>query len=124
MRSYDDSFDPPAPVAFVRLIHPQTGAVAENVPMLVDSGADITVLPESAAGLLGVEVVDEVLTKVFDGSIVPTKVVEVDLKLGKGRFPGRYLLASCDVGLLGRDVLNELVVELHGPTLFWQLRRR
>ncbi|HRI10494.1 MAG TPA: aspartyl protease family protein, partial [Nannocystaceae bacterium] len=73
--------------------------------MLIDSGADITVLPESAAAQLGVEVVDEVLTKVFDGSLVRSKVVEVDLKLGKGRFPGRYLLAPCEAGLLGRDVL-------------------
>mgnify|MGYP005855044777 CR=1 FL=1 len=92
MRSYDDeSFDPPAPVAFVRLIHPRTRAVVEDVPMLIDSGADITVLPESAMARLGVEVVGEVLTRVFDGSTVPSKVVEVDLKLGKGRFPGRYL---------------------------------
>lgn len=124
MRSYDDSFDPPAPVAFVRLIHPQTGATVEDVPMIIDSGADITVLPESATARLGVEVVDEVLTKVFDGSIVPSKVVEVDLKLGKSHFPGRYLLAPCEAGLLGRDVLNGLVVELNGPALFWQVRRR
>lgn len=47
MSSYDYDrlhFAPPAPVAHVKLIHPQTGKIAPEVPMLLDSGADQTVL--------------------------------------------------------------------------------
>src|SRR5579862_5348036 len=49
MTSYDAAnYDPPAPVAEVMLRDISSGAVIENVLLLVDTGADTTLLPSSA----------------------------------------------------------------------------
>jgi hypothetical protein len=46
MPGYDpDQFDPPAPVARVELRDPASGAVVADVPMLIDTRADVTLLP-------------------------------------------------------------------------------
>jgi hypothetical protein len=52
MPAYDDRlFAPPAPVAR----HPDREQNVGDVPMLIDSGADATLLPRSAAASLGLE---------------------------------------------------------------------
>jgi hypothetical protein len=49
MPAYDATrFEPPAPLARVILRNPDTGAVWSNVPMLLDSGADVTLIPQTA----------------------------------------------------------------------------
>lgn len=56
MTKYDDAHhDPPAPVAWVTIEHPDTGAKASDVPMLIDSGADITLLPATVINQLGLQ---------------------------------------------------------------------
>jgi hypothetical protein len=46
MPAYNDLlFDPPAPVAFLTLRNPANNVIVTNVPMLIDSGADVTLLP-------------------------------------------------------------------------------
>lgn len=56
MPSYDaTSFDPPAPVAMVGLRDSHTGSVVSDVMLLVDSGADVTLLPRLAVEQLGVQ---------------------------------------------------------------------
>ena len=55
MPAYDDSrFAPPAPLARVSLRHPERGVSIEDVPMQIDSGADATLVPESAIASLGI----------------------------------------------------------------------
>lgn len=40
MQAYDATlFEPPAPVAYVSLQDPRTGAAVSNVPLLIDTGA-------------------------------------------------------------------------------------
>jgi len=53
MLEYDSkNYDPPAPIAYVTLRNPQNGTVIPNVPLLVDTGADATLLPLSAVSNL------------------------------------------------------------------------
>ena len=55
MPRYDASrYDPPAPVAIVTLRRSSGDGSAPDVPLLIDTGADITFLPRSAVGLLGI----------------------------------------------------------------------
>jgi hypothetical protein len=55
MQSYDAAhFDPPAPVAQVMLRNPRSGATVSDVLVLLDAGADITLLPRIAVEQLGV----------------------------------------------------------------------
>lgn len=53
MPAYDDSrFDPPAPVALVSICHPDREVAVADVPMLMDSGADATLILISAVASL------------------------------------------------------------------------
>jgi hypothetical protein len=46
MPTYDDHFfHPPAPLVRVTLRNSQDGETVSNVPMLIDSGADVTLVP-------------------------------------------------------------------------------
>ncbi len=70
MPKYDtENFDPPAPVAYVSVRDPATGASLSNVPMLIDTGADVTLLPASYVEQLGMKPVRDVAYEIqgFDG---------------------------------------------------------
>jgi hypothetical protein len=46
MPTYDDTFfDPPAPVVKVTLRNSNNAYTLSDVPMLIDSGADVTLIP-------------------------------------------------------------------------------
>lgn len=56
MPAYDARlFHPPAPLARVTLHNPETGKTVPDVPMLVDSGADVTLLPQQSLTPLGIK---------------------------------------------------------------------
>jgi len=56
MPKYDaENFDPPAPVAYVILRNPATGVSLSDVPMLIDTGADVTMLPRTYVNELDIE---------------------------------------------------------------------
>jgi hypothetical protein len=122
MPSYDRSlFDPPAPLARVTLRHRQTGQVVPDVPMLIHSGADITLLPQDAVAQLGVDLTagEEYELMGFDGATSISRSVQVDLLFLRRTFHGRFLLTAQEWGILGRDVLNHLSLVLDGPALHW-----
>ena len=55
MPAYDATqFNPPAPVARVTLRNPSTGVTVADVVLLVDSGANVTLLPRQAVERLGI----------------------------------------------------------------------
>ncbi|HWS89238.1 MAG TPA: aspartyl protease family protein [Pyrinomonadaceae bacterium] len=54
MPDYDSTrFTPPAPVALVMLRNPDSGETKAGVMMLLDTGADVTLLPRDIADELG-----------------------------------------------------------------------
>jgi predicted aspartyl protease len=56
MPNYDAAhYDPPAPVAQVTLREMTNGTLLANVTLLLDTGADITLLPRGAVERLGVK---------------------------------------------------------------------
>jgi predicted aspartyl protease len=60
MPKYDaENFDPPAPVAHVTLRNPATGASVSNVPMVIDTGADVTLVPRNSVDRLGIDDVED-----------------------------------------------------------------
>ena len=122
MPSYDSShFDPPAPVAVVTLRVDNTGSTAADVLLLLDSGADVTLLPRAAVDQLGVTVLagqrEELVG--FDGTRSFAPVVVLDMLFLNRVFRGRYLVIDERVGILGRDVLNHATILLNGPRQEW-----
>ena len=55
MPAYDArQFDPPAPVASVAIRSQESGVTLSELMMLLDSGADVTLLPQAAVEQLGI----------------------------------------------------------------------
>ena len=119
MPPYDDRlFVPPAPLARVVVRHPEREQSVEDVPMLIDSGADATLLPRSAATSLGLEGTGERYQLVgFDGTVSESEAVLASLAFLRRNFRGRYLLTEAEVGVIGRDILNHIRLLLDGPAL-------
>jgi hypothetical protein len=113
-------YDPPAPIAEVTL-RAANGATVPDVLLLLDTGADITLLPRSAIVRLGV-IPDPGLQYElvgFDGNRTTTQAVDLDMIFLQKAFRGRYLLIDEDRGILGRDVLASVILLLNGPGQEW-----
>ena len=114
-------FDPPAPVVLVTLFDPQSRTSVREVPLLLDSGSDVTLLPRGAVERLGVAVsVDQDhQLEGFDGNrSYAASAVLAMICLQRG-FHGLFLLVEDDCGVLGRNILNKLTLLLDGPRQRW-----
>jgi predicted aspartyl protease len=113
---FDAQFDPPAPVLPVHV-----SGIAEHGPavllqMLVDTGADCSLIPEKIARTLRLPLVDKLSIVGVGGSILPVPVHAARLRIGALRVLAR-VAAYGDEALLGRELLNLLVMRFEGPEL-------
>lgn len=123
MPAYDERQSPPAPIAQAMLRSVETGEMVKNIPMLLDTGADLTLVPRIAVSQLGVSPISHEACEVtgFDGNRSVASVVVVDLILFGLAFRGRYLLSDDAIGIVGRNVLNHVTLEFNGPALEWNI---
>lgn len=125
MPEYDDAnWDPPAPVASVVLRNPETGAEIADVQMLIDTGADATLIPQDAVTRLGCRPTTMHTLSGFDGATGSYDEVIIEmLFLGKS-FTGQFLTIDQPRGIIGRNILNYLVLTFDGPRLTWHETKR
>lgn len=122
MPGYEAShYDPPAPVANVVLRNPDSGSTVSDVLLLVDTGADVTLLPRAAIEQLGVPTLANKGYELmgFDGSKSFAPVVMVDTIVLNRAFRGQCLLIEEERGILGRDILNHVTLLFDGPRQQW-----
>ncbi|MCU0875351.1 MAG: retropepsin-like domain-containing protein [Pirellulaceae bacterium] len=123
MPAYDATlFDPPAPVAMVTIRSPTTGESVDNVAMLIDSGADVTILPRAAVQHL-VETAEQAgryELEGFDGARSDAFAVRLELQFLGKVFRGHFLIVDGGHGILGRNVINSLSLIMDGPNLSWR----
>ncbi|HID54832.1 MAG TPA: hypothetical protein EYP41_22690 [Anaerolineae bacterium] len=127
MPTYDATlFDPPAPLARVTLHNPENTDALSEVPMLLDSGADVTLTPKAYANQLGLTAdANDVYELIgFDGRTSFASVVHLEMLFLNRTFRGRFLLIDQEWGILGRDILNLVSLLLDGPNLIWNEQRR
>ena len=125
MPAYDRQlFDPPAPVAMVSLRHPETGVIVPNVAMLLDCGADVTLVPRASVDSLGSLAISGRTYEVVgvDGNTSVAQMVQLELLLLQRVFKGQFLLIDRSPGILGRNILNYVAIVLDGPNLTWNER--
>jgi len=115
-------FDPPAPVALVELRHPVTGETLSNIRMLMDTGADVTLVPQDALDRLRVAPTGDAAYELagFGGEQRVLAAVHLDLIFGRKTFRGQFLPIDRAWGILGRNVLNAVPLLLNGPKLIWE----
>jgi hypothetical protein len=126
MPAYDSTaFRPPAPVASVTVRSPVSGRTASNVLLLIDSGADVSILPRAAIA----DLIDDgqpsstYEIEAFDGARSTASVAQLEvLFLGKS-FRGQFLILDAPHGYLGRNILNNISLLLDGPSLNWIEKR-
>ncbi len=122
MPAYDGGrFNPPAPVAIVTLRHSENQNKVADVPMLIDSGADVTLIPAASVKQLGLSINTGKGYELagFDGSRSIAQAVQLDLLFLRRAFKGQFLTLDQEWGILGRDVLNHLAILLDGPQANW-----
>jgi len=123
MPGYNSSgFDPPAPFALVELRNSASGATLSGVPMLIDTGADVTLVPQGALDQLSISPTLETLYELagFAGGTRTLAAVRLELIFYRKTFRGQFLPVDQPWGILGRNVLNALVLLLNGPSLTWE----
>jgi predicted aspartyl protease len=121
MPAYDDSrFSPPAPVVHSTVHCPRTGETQADIPMLIDSGADV-ILPKAVVDSLSLERSDtKYQLLAFDGELSVSEAVHGELLFLGRIFKGQFLIVDQAVGIVGRDVLNHVSLLLDGPNLQWE----
>lgn len=112
--SYDRGFEPPAPVVPVRVGSPAGDAAAVLLPALVDSGADLTVVPAAVIRQLGLSETDYVTVRVAGAAMGSASVHAARVELD-GVTEVVEVLAVGEEALLGRNLLRAVVVSLDGP---------
>jgi predicted aspartyl protease len=124
MPAYDQSFDPPAPVASILVYHPEKPDIEWPLKARLDTGADVSLLPESVVHAFSLPIVSRVLTEAYDGAQSVLNAYEAALTV-EGTDIGRVVmvaLAQEDSALLGRDILNRFVITLDGPALAFNIQ--
>src|SRR5579871_2588663 len=107
-------FDPPAPVARV-LVRGPNNQTATNVPVLVDTGSDVSTLPADVVRAVGGTLTaSEIQIEYLDGVRESYDETLLTVEYLHYRFRGRFLVTPADYGLFGRNILNGLVLTLDG----------
>ena len=124
MPAYDAArFDPPAPLAIVTVKSEPPGIVMQDVPMLMDTGADVSLLPRTHVARFLSVVAREYELETFDGTKSTAQAVIAELEFLGKTFRGQFLLIDGWHGILGRNVLNNVAVLFDGPSGQWLEKR-
>ena len=122
MNAYNSThFDPPAPLASVTLRHYSDNRSIDDVLMLIDTGADVSLIRQDAVNRLGLTILADSPYELtgFDGAISHAFAVQSRLAFCNRTFRGRFLLIDQPIGVIGRDILNLLPLLFDGPNQVW-----
>jgi predicted aspartyl protease len=112
--AFDRGFDPPAPVLTVRIAGAGDAEAGVVLRMLVDTGADCSLIPMRVARALRLPLVSRVHIQGVAGAQHQAGVHAARVQIGTFERLSR-LVAFGDECLLGRDLLNQLVLRIDGP---------
>jgi len=115
---YDsEEFEPAIPVAEVSLLFHGTAEVATRVLAIVDSGADVTLLPIESLQAARARYYRSWQLRGVTGHSISVDMYAVTVQLGPHIIHGIKAVAGdrTNEAILGRDVLNQLDLRLIGP---------
>jgi predicted aspartyl protease len=115
---YDTAYIPPAPVLNIRLAAPGEPPQVRPLSAVVDTGSDGTLIPTHYLEQVeAIDVGDAILHGVL-GEAREIHLYEVDLHIGARLLPSVIVVGDDQGGeiLLGRNVLNKLILLLDGQS--------
>ncbi len=118
---YDVAREPPAPVLPIR-VGPPGEAPAIFLVALVDTGADVSVVPDELARRLGFPAVGEINVQGVDGVTRRATVYAAEIETDVVR-QAVEVVGLEQEALIGRDLLNLWTVILHGPERAMEIRQ-
>lgn len=119
---YDDDLDPPGPVVPLRVSAPGSEDAAV-LQVLVDTGADCTLVPLDVARALRLPAVDRIWIEGLGGAARRVTVHAARVEFARVVRLAR-VVAFGGEAILGRDLLNRAVALLDGPGLTISFRAR
>lgn len=125
MTKYDESYKPPAPIAQVQIRKIENGKRVKNISVLLDTGADISLLPRQSVESLEIKPLlnESFNLEGFYGVEKSAKVYYFQVIFLNKRFTGNYCLIDEEIGILGRDILNQLSILFDGNNLVWKEKK-
>jgi hypothetical protein len=122
MWTYDHSIEPPAPSLEILVRHVSAKDKFLTNPGRLDTGADVSAIPQFVADSLELYPVRSIVTEGYDGTQATVNTYLVTIELAQARFSElETILIPESYVLLGRNILNYFYINLNGPELNFSL---
>jgi predicted aspartyl protease len=122
MTEYSRDFDPPAPFIDMIVAAPSDSGSQRSVGALLDTGAEVSVIPQQIVHELELSPYAEMVIEAFDGRRQRVNLYVVALEIAGTRLSlVRAIAYSTSYAILGRDVLNRFLTTLDGPHLSFEI---
>ena len=122
MTEYSRDFDPPAPFIDMIVAAPGGSGSQRSVGALLDTGAEVSVIPQQIVHELELSPYAEMVIEAFDGRRQRVDLYVVALEIADTRLSlVRAIAYSTSYAILGRDVLNRFFTTLDGPHLSFEI---
>lgn len=121
---YNLDYHPPAPFLMVQWAVPGTNRTTELLSAFVDTGADGTIVPEKYIMPLQLPIDDRKYLRSQWGERRTVDIYRMEVRIGEIRFPFVEIVAD-EIGdeiVVGRNILNHLILTFNGPNLQLNVR--
>ena len=121
---YSPTYEPPAPMFEIRVSKTSRETPEFALPALVDSGADATMLPITVLQAMEARYVETRQMRGVTGIAYLVDLYLVTVRIGPHTIPAIRAVGATPDGeaIIGRDVLNQLVVTLNGLASVTEVR--
>ncbi len=117
--NYNKQVNPPGPFIHVHLTSPDGSRELRDVPAQIDTGADLTVVPESTVDELHLVAAEEITVAGLGNQQLAAMTYYLQAAVRDGKSVFIEVIANPDEPnmLLGRNFLNYFHIVLNGPEL-------